>query len=394
MKKKSFVIGLLLSIFILNTEARQIQVNVLNIQFSPKSFSANIGDTIHFVWVAGIHTTTSTSVPAGALAWNVPIDNTHLSFFYPIKAAGNYSYRCNFHFTMGMVGSFNVPFVSKIVPLKEGSVNNCTNTDSIQYKCTQSKPPYKVQLFRYGFAFGSVRTVPDTLPFIFRSLPLGSYFATAKGNNGADTVSGKSRISILMPVPTHLLKTHITGTKATLKWTGYSCVKFYTVQFRRKGTTTWNKINTLGNKDSVNLTALTPNTKYQFQVASADSANKIIATGRFSPIDSFMTAATGLISLNQNKSIINISVDTDEPVTVFPNPVSANLRIQTKNKSFVAAVLRGIDGKVVWSESNHTSLERGKELNVNVTNIPAGTYLLQLIDVNNNSTFKKIIVVK
>ena len=200
MKKKSFVTGLLLSIFILNTEARQIQVNVLNIQFSPKNFSANIGDTIHFVWVAGIHTTTSTSVPAGALAWNVPIDNTHLSFFYTIKVAGNYSYRCNFHFTMGMVGSFNVPFISKIVPTKEGSVNNCTNTDSLQYKCTQSKPSYKVQLFRYGLAFGSVRTVLDTLPFTYRNLPLGSYFATAKGNGGADTVSGKSRISVLMPV--------------------------------------------------------------------------------------------------------------------------------------------------------------------------------------------------
>src|SRR5512141_832995 len=122
MKKKSSVLGLLLSIFILNTEARQIQVNVLAMKFSPSRFSANIGDTIHFVWVTGTHTTTSTSVPAGALAWNQPINSTQLSCYYPVKVAGNYTYRCNFHFTMGMVGSFNVPFVTKIVPTKEGSV--------------------------------------------------------------------------------------------------------------------------------------------------------------------------------------------------------------------------------------------------------------------------------
>jgi hypothetical protein len=362
--------------------------------FSPSRFSANIGDTIHFVWVTGTHTTTSTSVPAGAVAWNQPINSTQLSFFYPVKVAGNYTYRCNFHFTMGMVGSFNVPFVTKIVPTKEGSVNNCTSTDSIQYKCTQSKPPYKVQLFRYGLAFGSLRTVTDTLPFTYRNLPLGSYFAIAKGNGGLDTVSGKSRISVLMPIPTHVVAIHITSTKVTIKWTGYSCVKFSTVQFRRKGATTWNRLNTLGNKDSLNITSLGVNTKYEFQVASADSANKIIATGRFSPIDSFKTTATGLVSLDQNKSNISISVDSDESLTVFPNPVSANLRIQIKNKSFVVAQLRSIDGKVVWSESNHSSLERGKELNVNVTNMPAGTYLLQLIDVNNNSTIKEIIIVK
>jgi plastocyanin len=394
MKKKLFALGLLASVFILNTEGRQIQVNVLNLQFSPKNFSARIGDTIHFVWVAGIHTTSSTSVPAGALAWNVPIDNTHLSFFYPVKVAGNYSYRCNFHFTMGMVATFNIPFVSKLAVTREVSVNNCTTTNSVQYKCTLSKPPYRVQLFRYGLAFGAVRTVADTLPFTYSNLPLGSYFATAKGNGGADTVPGVSRISILMPVPGRLPSAHITSTKATIKWTGYSCVKFYTVQFRRKGTTTWNKINTLGNKDSLNLTALTPNTKYQFQVAAVDSARKIIATGRFSAIDSFMTAVTGLTSLRQNKSIISTSTDSDEAVSVFPNPVSVNLRIQIKNKSFVAALIRSIDGKVVWKQSNRALLEKGKELNVNVSNIPGGNYLLELIDVHNNSIFKKIIVVK
>jgi len=68
--------------------------------------------------------------------------------------------------------------------------------------------------------------------------------------------------------------------------------------------------------------------------------------------------------------------------------VSTRFRIQTKNNSFVSALLRSIDGKVVWSESNHTLLERGKELDVDVTNMPAGIYFLQLIDINDTKSKK------
>src|SRR4051812_48236945 len=114
MKKHILAIGFTLSLFVLNTQARQIQVNVLNIQFSPKNFTAIIGDTIRFVWVSGVHTTTSTSVPAGALTWDSRIDNTHLSFLYPVKVAGTYNFKCTFHAAMGMVGSFIVPPLAKI----------------------------------------------------------------------------------------------------------------------------------------------------------------------------------------------------------------------------------------------------------------------------------------
>jgi hypothetical protein len=41
------------------------------------------------------------------------------------------------------------------------------------------------------------------------------------------------------------------------------------------------------------------------------------------------------------------------------------------------------------SESNHTLLERGKQLEFDVINIPAGIYFLQLIDMRNNRTIKK-----
>lgn len=332
------------------------------------------------------------------LTWKAPATDTiPVTFYFAGVAADSINGSLGDYVYTASAKSAPLPR-AKIVAVKASSVNNCTNTNSLQYKCTQSNPPYNVQLYRYGLAYGSVRSVADTLAFTYSSLPIGSYYATARGHGGTDSLYGKSGTSVLMPVPTSLSATHITSGNATLKWTGYSCVKYYTVEYRVKGTTTWSKINTLGNKDSLNLINLTSNTKYQFSVASVDSARKIIATGRYSYIDSFITAASATITLNQtnllNKAINKISTDTYEPVNVFPNPVSTNLRIQIKNNSFASAQLRSIDGKLVWSAANHTSLERGKVINVNVTNVPGGTYFLQLIDVNNNSNIKKIIVVK
>src|SRR5688572_18186291 len=113
MKKNLFAIGILFIGSIFNASAKRIQVNVLGSDFSPKNFTANTGDTIHFVWVAGSHTTTSTSVPSGAATWDEPIDNTNTSFLYPVKVAGNYAFECSIHAFMGMVGSFTVTEVTQ-----------------------------------------------------------------------------------------------------------------------------------------------------------------------------------------------------------------------------------------------------------------------------------------
>ena len=398
MKKAKIAIAFLLLASVFDAEAKQIQVKVLNFSFSPKNFTANIGDTIHFVWEAGFHTTTSTSVPSGAADWDQPSDGSNTSFLYPVKVAGNYSFQCSFHFLMGMVGSFTVPFQANIVATKTVSVKSCSNTNSIQYKCSQSKPSFKVQLFRYGVAFGTVRTVTNTSAFTYSNLAIGSYFAIAKGNGGKDKLAGKSGISILMPVPTGLHASNVTSSKATLNWTRYSCVRFYTVQFRKKGAGTWTKVKTSGNKGSINLSGLAAKTKYQFEVASVDTLHKITATSKFSAIDSFVTAATAVITSNENttseKALVGRVTPNENSVSVYPNPTSANFKILIKNTSFRFASLKTIDGKEVWRESNSELLAKGSELNVNVGNLPAGLYILELRDTNNNAVTKKVMIAK
>ena len=88
--------------------AARIRVGVQNFTFQPATINAHVGDVIIWRFVNGMHTTTSTNIPAGAQPWNAPIDAAHPQFRYRIQVAGTYQYRCNFHFAQGMVGTIMV----------------------------------------------------------------------------------------------------------------------------------------------------------------------------------------------------------------------------------------------------------------------------------------------
>ncbi|MEI7801668.1 MAG: hypothetical protein WCI97_03375, partial [Bacteroidota bacterium] len=66
----------------------------------------NLGDTVKWVWVSGTHTTTSTSIPAGATAWDHNMSSSSTSFIYVPNVSGTYNYHCSIHTTM--LGSFVV----------------------------------------------------------------------------------------------------------------------------------------------------------------------------------------------------------------------------------------------------------------------------------------------
>ena len=109
--KLSFVILMLslLMIFSIDSYATRYSIDVRNFEFSPSNLpSVKIGDTIHWEWKDGAHTTTSTTIPAGAAAWDSPIDASHLTYNYIPTKAGVYHYKCTPHESAGMVGQFTV----------------------------------------------------------------------------------------------------------------------------------------------------------------------------------------------------------------------------------------------------------------------------------------------
>jgi len=66
--------------------------------YLPVTVNAVVGDTMHWVWVAGVHVVgpiSAADIPNGAAMFNGPIDASHLSFKYVLTVAGNYHYVCH-----------------------------------------------------------------------------------------------------------------------------------------------------------------------------------------------------------------------------------------------------------------------------------------------------------
>jgi plastocyanin len=98
--------------FIMMTVAANATTHIITAQdfsFTPSSVTANLGDTIEWDWVSGNHTTTSTTIPAGAAGWSHSLNSQdgNNSFIYVPTVTGTYNYKCNIHPTQ-MTGSFTV----------------------------------------------------------------------------------------------------------------------------------------------------------------------------------------------------------------------------------------------------------------------------------------------
>jgi plastocyanin len=104
--KKIYIILIAVMSAAFVSRAGTTMVNVSDNVFAPNNFTVTVGDTILWMWVNGTHTTSSTSIPVGAAAWNQVIDQNNTSYMYIVSTAGNYNYQCNFHVSMGMVGQF------------------------------------------------------------------------------------------------------------------------------------------------------------------------------------------------------------------------------------------------------------------------------------------------
>ncbi|MCC7223742.1 MAG: T9SS type A sorting domain-containing protein [Chitinophagales bacterium] len=76
--------------------------------FVPASVNAQVGDIIRWVWVDGFHTTTSTTIPAGAASWDQPLTGAGQQFEYTLTTAGTYNYVCTPHSGLGMAGTIIV----------------------------------------------------------------------------------------------------------------------------------------------------------------------------------------------------------------------------------------------------------------------------------------------
>lgn len=104
--QKSIGLSFLLTMVCLSVQANTVIISVSSNVFSPAAANVAVGDTVKWVFVNGNHTTTSVNIPAGASAWDSPINAGSTTFLYKVTAPGNYTYKCTPHANMGMLGGF------------------------------------------------------------------------------------------------------------------------------------------------------------------------------------------------------------------------------------------------------------------------------------------------
>ena len=124
MKKLYAILILSVSASFANATIRQVTVGPAS--FNPSTVNALCGDTIAWTLVSGSHTTTSTTIPVCAVAWDAPINATTPAYAIVVSCLGTYNYKCTPHGFTGSivvtgtcssgVPSINTNFISTAYP--------------------------------------------------------------------------------------------------------------------------------------------------------------------------------------------------------------------------------------------------------------------------------------
>jgi glucose/arabinose dehydrogenase len=85
--------------------AATVEVSVRDFVFTPKTVTLQVGDTVRWNWIEGIHTATSgvSGTPDGR--WDSGVQSVPFIFGRTFDRAGRFPYFCTLHWQMGMAGT-------------------------------------------------------------------------------------------------------------------------------------------------------------------------------------------------------------------------------------------------------------------------------------------------
>ncbi|HLO92372.1 MAG TPA: BACON domain-containing carbohydrate-binding protein [Lentimicrobium sp.] len=112
-------------------------VNVQNYAFVPANLNVQVGDTIRWVWVNGSHTTTSTTIPTGAAAWDAPINSSNQVYEYRVALVGVYHYLCTPHANT-QIGSFTATAPPPTLAVTPSNQNVTSSPGSTNFSVTSN----------------------------------------------------------------------------------------------------------------------------------------------------------------------------------------------------------------------------------------------------------------
>ena len=79
-----------------------------SLTFSPASQTISVGDTVHWIWMASGHSTTSGNPCTADGRWDSGVQSTGFTFDVTFPTAGTFNYYCSVHCGLGMTGTIIV----------------------------------------------------------------------------------------------------------------------------------------------------------------------------------------------------------------------------------------------------------------------------------------------
>ncbi|MFN0276171.1 MAG: PKD domain-containing protein [Chitinophagales bacterium] len=178
--------------------------------------------------------------------------------------------------------------------------------------------------------------------------------------------------------PTQTYATLITSNSATLSWNQVSGAISYKVQYRKSGTSAWTTVNTT--IPVITVTGLIANSTYQWKVRSECSEGWKNYTNTYT----FVTLPLKEGEVPGDETAINLSI--------YPNPASDAITIAVEGYAGNATLrITDLTGRIILSKE--INLQPGiTDLQLNISNIPAGAYILEIRCANGSLQSQKLLI--
>jgi plastocyanin len=242
-----------------NAGATEWTVQVQNYTFANNPGTVTVGDTITWVWVEGSHTTTSTSVPAGAASWNSAISANVTTFSYVVTEAGTYNYQCTPH-----SGFMFASFVAQMPGVMELSIGVTDTLSCIPTDCPATLMAYVINgetPYTYAWSTG------DTGYALYNQCA-GTYTLTVTDGSGA-TATATANVNIVCGPPISTAAILIGTEQVVITWEAPVCAPKYRIRVKNMATGIINVVSVNAPANNKLITHHRPHAKHAIPGARA-----------------------------------------------------------------------------------------------------------------------------
>ena len=138
-------------------ETFEVQVGAGGNKFTPQNVDIKVGDTVHWVWVSGTHSTTS-GVPGNADGmWDSGTHSTPFTFDFTFLTTGTFNYFCMPHgLCCGMIGTVTVTEAVDTVTITRAQYSVSRSQLTVQATDTNDTATLTVSVTSTGEILGTM----------------------------------------------------------------------------------------------------------------------------------------------------------------------------------------------------------------------------------------------